>query len=70
MIEPGAIRDARRMREVRWPIGSLIASVRRHSEVFIPRGDTIVREGAVRVVVARGKAGEPVVQLCRAVPVD
>ena len=58
------------MREVHWPDGGLIASVRRGGDVFIPHGDTIIRAGDVLVVVAEGPAREQVVQLCRAIPVD
>ncbi len=69
-IQRGAACEDRLMRDVHWPAGSLIASVRRGSEVFIPHGETVLRAGDVLVVVAEGKAREQVLELCRAVEED
>jgi Trk K+ transport system NAD-binding subunit len=43
----------------------VIASVRRGAQVFIPRGETILRAGDILVVVAKGTAREEVFHLCR-----
>ncbi len=70
IVERGAPCDGKRMREVRWPDGSLIASVRRGDQVFIPHGETIIRAGDALVVVAEGNARQRVIELCRTVEAD
>jgi CIC family chloride channel protein len=64
IIEIGAPCAGKRMKEIPWPHDSLIASLRRGSQVFIPHGDTILKPGDILVVVAEGKAREGVLQLC------
>jgi chloride channel protein, CIC family len=65
IIQPGAECDGQTVRDVAWPRDCVIASVRRGSRLFIPRGETILRAGDVLVFVAEGRAHETVVQLCQ-----
>jgi chloride channel protein, CIC family len=43
----GSIADGRKVREVAWPEGSTLVSVRRHREVLVPDGDTTLQPGDV-----------------------
>lgn len=43
----GSIADGRRVREVSWPEGSTLVSVRRNRDVLVPDGDTTLRAGDV-----------------------
>ena len=65
VIQPGADCDGQTVRDVAWPRDCVIASVRRGSSLFIPRGETILKAGDVLVFVAEGEARETVVELCR-----
>lgn len=42
-IPVGSIADGRRLREVAWPEGSTLVSVRRGREVLVPSGNTVLR---------------------------
>jgi CIC family chloride channel protein len=42
-IPPGSMADGRAIREVAWPEGSTLVSIRRDREVQVPSGDTILR---------------------------
>lgn len=64
IVERGALASGKRMKEIPFPRECVIASVRRRGQVFIPRGDTILRHGDVLVVVAEGAAREEVLRLC------
>lgn len=46
-IPLGSMADGRRVREVSWPEGSTLVSVRRHREVLVPDGDTSLIAGDV-----------------------
>jgi len=63
-VEFDAPVDGKRMNEIPFPRGCVIASVRRGGQVFIPRGETMLRAGDVLVVVAEGAAREEVWRLC------
>jgi len=63
-IQPGAPSDALAVRDVAWPRDCVIASVRRGSNLFIPRGETILKSGDVLVFVAEGEALEAIEMLC------
>jgi K+/H+ antiporter YhaU regulatory subunit KhtT len=63
IIQPGAECDGQTVRDVEWPRDCVIASVRRGSSLFIPRGETVLKAGDVLVFVAEGTARETVVQL-------
>lgn len=54
-IPPGSIADGRRIRDVSWPEGTTLVSIRRHREVLVPAGDTILLPGDV--VTAFGTPG-------------
>jgi CIC family chloride channel protein len=46
-IPPGSMADGRAIREVAWPEGSTLVSIRRERDVEVPSGDTILRSGDV-----------------------
>ena len=43
----GSVADGRRVREVSWPEGSTLVSIRRNREVVVPAGDTLLQAGDV-----------------------
>ncbi len=65
VIQATAACDGQAVRDVAWPRDCVIASVRRGSSLFIPRGETILNAGDVLVFVAEGEARKTVVQLCK-----
>lgn len=44
-VPVGSIADGRAVRDVRWPAGSTLVSVRRGTDVMIPDGGTVLRSG-------------------------
>jgi CBS domain-containing protein len=46
-IPPGSMADGRAIREVGWPEGSTLVSIRRGRGVEVPTGDTVLRDGDV-----------------------
>jgi predicted transcriptional regulator len=46
-IPAGSMADNRAVRDVRWPHGSTLVSVRRGTDVQVPRGDTVLHAGDV-----------------------
>lgn len=46
-VPPGSIADGRAVREIRWPAGSTLVSVRRGTQVMVPDGGTVLRSGDV-----------------------
>lgn len=46
-IPVGSVADGRMVREVSWPEGSTLVSIRRHREVVVPTGDTVLFPGDV-----------------------
>jgi CIC family chloride channel protein len=64
-VETGSPAANRAVRDIPFPSDCVLASVRRGAEVFIPRGETILRAGDVLVVVAKGAARDEVFRLCR-----
>ena len=65
VIQQDAKCDGQAVRDVAWPRDCVIASVRRGSNLFIPRGETILKSGDVLVFVAEGEAKKTVAQLCK-----
>ncbi len=65
VIAPDSILVGKKMKEIPWPAGSLVASLRRGARVIIPRGETVLRSGDVLVVVAEGRTSAEVLQLCQ-----
>jgi len=63
-IQPGAKCDGFAVRDVEWPRDCVIASVRRGSNLFIPRGETILHAGDALVFVAEEEARKTVETLC------
>ncbi len=46
-VPPGSMADGRAIREVGWPEGSTLVSIRREREVQVPSGDTVLESGDV-----------------------
>jgi K+/H+ antiporter YhaU regulatory subunit KhtT len=46
-VPPGSFADGRPLREIAWPEGCTVVSVRRHTEVTVPTGDTLLKAGDV-----------------------
>lgn len=46
-IPPGSMADGRLVRDVKWPRGSTLVSVRRGTAVLVPDGSTVLRSGDV-----------------------
>jgi len=44
-VPPGSIADGRAIREVSWPEGSTLVSIRRERDVMVPSGATILHRG-------------------------
>jgi CIC family chloride channel protein len=65
VIQPGAACDGKAIRDVPWPRDCVIASIRRGSRLFIPRGETILKAGDALVFVAEGEARSLVKRLCQ-----
>ncbi|MGA8039491.1 MAG: chloride channel protein [Acidimicrobiia bacterium] len=53
-VPPGSLADGKTIREVAWPEGSTLVSIRRGREVMVPTGDTVV--GKDDVITAFGTA--------------
>ena len=54
-VPPGSMADGRRIREVAWPEGTTLVSIRREREVMVPTGDSVLQAGDV--VTAFGTPG-------------
>ncbi len=54
-IPPGSMADGRAVREIAWPEGSTLVSVRRGTEILIPSGSTVLQRDDV--VTAFGEEG-------------
>jgi len=46
-IPPGSVADGKSIKEVAWPEGSTLVSVRRGRDVLVPTGNTVLRAGDV-----------------------
>ena len=46
-IPPGSIADGKAVRDVRWPEGSTLVSVRRNTDVLVPGGQTVLEANDV-----------------------
>ncbi len=46
-IPPGSVADGKAIREVAWPEGSTLVSIRRGRDVLVPAGNTVLRAGDV-----------------------
>jgi CIC family chloride channel protein len=65
-IEIGAFAVDKAIKDIPFPRESVVASVQRGRQVFIPRGGTVLRAGDLLVVVVtEGTARDEVARLCR-----
>jgi trk system potassium uptake protein TrkA len=46
-IPPGSMADGHAIRDVAWPEGSTLVSIRRDRQVEVPTGDTVLERGDV-----------------------
>lgn len=67
-IQPGAFCAGKRIRDVPWPLDSIVASLRRGQQVMIPHGDTILYPGDVLVFVTEEFSVDAVQALTEAQP--
>lgn len=65
-LEAGAPAAGRTLRELQWPSQCVIATIRRHHRVIIPRGDTRLEAGDLLLLVGDPGAREAARRLCRA----
>jgi CIC family chloride channel protein len=63
-IQPGAVCENKRIREIVWPQDCILSTLRRGRRVFIPHGDTTLRVGDVLVAVVEGNAGSQLEKIC------
>ncbi len=64
IVEETAPCEGKMVREVRWPHGSIVASLRRGGQVLVPDGQTLLLSGDVLVVVAEADDWERIRSLC------
>ncbi len=64
LVQPGSLCVGKQMKDVPWPRNSIVASVRRGGifggQVFIPRGDTVLQQGDVLVIVTEALSSQAV----------
>lgn len=65
VIEADAPCANRRVRDVSWPAGCVLASLRRGRQMVIPHGDTVLQRGDVLVAVTDGGAAGDLLKLCK-----
>jgi len=64
-VESGAPCDGMLVKDVQWPEHFVIASLRRDTQVLIPRGDTVLCDGDVLTVVGEAAALQEARRLCQ-----
>jgi len=64
-VEAGAPCAGKHVREIAWPAGCVIASLRRGRHVLIPHGETQLRAGDVLIAVINTAAEAEVARICR-----
>jgi len=65
-VEEGAPADGKLVKEIPWPRGCIVATVRRGAELLVPRGDTALRGADVLLLVLQNGDVESARALCRA----
>jgi CPA1 family monovalent cation:H+ antiporter len=65
IVEPGSACANHRVSKIHWPGNCVIASLRRGDQVLIARGETMILEGDVLMMIADDSALHEVQQLCR-----
>jgi CPA1 family monovalent cation:H+ antiporter len=66
IIEPSSICAHQRVRNLPWPPNSVIASLRRGDQVLIARGDTVLLEGDVLMLIADDASLHEIQRMCKA----
>jgi chloride channel protein, CIC family len=64
-IGKGAPCVDKRISDVSWPKDCIIATLRRQSNVFIPHGNTVIKEGDVLVILTEEADNEEILNICR-----
>lgn len=64
-ISADALCANKQVKEMAWPPGCVLVSLRRGRQMLIPRGETLLRGGDVLVVVTESAAHEHLLRLCR-----
>jgi Na+:H+ antiporter len=65
-IEPGSTCDNQRVRDLVWPANSVIASLRRGDQILIARGDTILHNRDILMLIAGDDALREIEGMCKA----
>ncbi|GAB4475698.1 MAG: chloride channel protein [Anaerolineales bacterium] len=60
-VEPNSLADGKRLSEIPFPEGCMVASVRRGDKVFVPRGSTLLSAGD-RLVIVNDKQSQEIAQ--------
>ncbi len=61
-IPPGSMADGRAIRDVAWPEGSTLVSIRRDRNVEVPSGDTVLESGDVVTAFGTGASKERMIE--------
>jgi CIC family chloride channel protein len=69
VLRPGSAADGRQVKDVDWPVRTVLTSIRRDGEVITPAGDTVLQAGD-EVVFLTGSDGVDAVRAVLADPVD
>ena len=64
-IEAGATCDGQQVKDIPWPANFVIASLRRGTQVIIPKGGTILQAGDILTFVGENPAIRDAQKLCR-----
>lgn len=64
LVAPDAPCAGKPLKALQWPRQSVIATIRRGTQIIIPHGDTVVRPGDIIVIVADEAAREEIRRLC------
>lgn len=67
-VQPDSPCAGNQMKDIPWPKDSIVASLRRGSQVLIPNGGTVIMPGDMLVVVAEALSSEAVMSLGQALP--
>jgi len=67
VIETRSACAGRQVSEISWPRNCVIASLRRGEEMLIARGETILHEGDILMMIADESALREVQRLCRTI---
>lgn len=70
IVEPLSCVVGKKLSEIAFPQGSIIASIQRGSEAFVPHGETCLQAGDVLVAVAEEAAADEIGRMCTYEPPD